>query len=85
MKKPVSTKPEMPPQRDRPPPQYAGDMRKLCSNCQHFKADGPALRQGDCHNGISGRLQTRAIDACAYGFYPDITRFPLKAGPGGIR
>jgi hypothetical protein len=34
---------------------------------------------------ISGRLVTRAIDGCAFGFYPSVERFPLRAGLGGVR
>ena len=79
-------RPEMPPQRPRALPGHAGDMPKTCGNCQHWVIRGKATRQeGDCHNGISGRLQTRKIDGCGYGFYPHVERFPLKAGPGGAR
>ena len=79
-------RPEMPPQRARKPPQHAGDMPKTCANCQHFGGKGKNPRmQYLCRNGISGRNATRAIDGCAFGFYPDVERFPLKAGPGGTR
>lgn len=40
---------------------------------------------GTCHNGISGKLTTRPIDGCAFGFYPCSTRYSLKAGLGGVR
>lgn len=76
---------ELPPQRPRDPPQYAGDTPKTCSNCQHYRKIPYVVREGSCHNGISGRLKTRPIDGCAYGFYPSVERFPLKAGPGGER
>jgi len=66
-------------------PIYAGDMPKTCANCQHFREMSATSRGGMCHNGISGRWTTRRIDGCAYGFYPSITKFPLKAGPGGVR
>lgn len=69
----------------RPAPVYAGDIERKCSNCQHFEPMTLKPREGDCRNGISGRFKTRAIDGCAYGFYPSITKFPLKAGPGGSR
>lgn len=81
----ASDRPELPPQRPRDPPVYAGDMQKVCSNCQHFEVSKTDKRGGKCHNGISGRLTSRAIDGCAYGFYPSVERFPLKAGPGGVR
>ena len=77
-------RPEMPPQRPRALPGHAGDMAKTCGNCQHFKTK-KFVKGGQCHNGISGRTETRAIDGCGYGFYPSIERFPLKAGPGGAR
>lgn len=80
-----ATKPELPPQKHREPPRYAGDMQKVCSYCQHFTAAKAVRNGGDCHNGISGRLTTRAIDGCAFGFYPSVERFPLRAGPGGTR
>ncbi len=73
--------------RDKPSPipQHAGDIEKRCSNCQHFEPQTPKV--GECHNGISGKILsgTRSIDGCAYGFYPSIEKFPLKAGPGGAR
>lgn len=71
----------------RPIPQHAGDVQKTCANCQHFAPETLRPKQGECHNGISGKIAqgTRAVDGCAYGFYPSITKFPLKAGPGGIR
>jgi len=78
-------RPELPPQRPRDPPKHAGDVPKTCANCQHFRKDKTTARNGTCHNGISGRLVTKLIDGCAYGFYPDTNRFPLRAGLGGIR
>lgn len=83
MKKP--DRPTIPPQKSREAPKYAGDIEKLCSNCQHFGLDAKSKRDGDCHNGISGRLRTRSIDGCAFGFYPSVERFPLLAGAGGSR
>ncbi len=88
VKKPKDTdRPEMPVQKLKDPPKHAGDMPKTCSNCQHFRPDKftSARREGECHNGISGRIRCRAIDGCAFGFYPSIERFPLRAGPGGVR
>lgn len=72
---------------ERPIPVYAGDVERKCSNCQHFTRPKPGKKLGDCHNGISGKIAigTRSIDGCAYGFYPSIEKFPLKAGPGGSR
>lgn len=78
-------RPELPPQRPRDPPVYAGDMAKTCANCQHYRPGKYIAKAGSCHNGISGRLASRAIDGCAFGFYPSIEMFPLQAGPGGIR
>ena len=81
-------RPELPPQiRTRPPEPFEGFKEtRTCSNCQHFEGHGkPSRNQYPCHNGISGRLMTRAIDGCAFGFYPDGKRFPIKAGPGGVR
>jgi hypothetical protein len=78
-------RPEMPPQKPREPPKYAGDMPKTCANCQHYRPPKRGKKVGECRNGISGRLTTTAINGCAYGFYPSIERFPLKAGPGGSR
>lgn len=79
-------RPELPPQKPRAPPVHAGDVKKECSNCQHFAGHGKQPRNAyRCRNGISGRYETRAIDGCAYGFYPSVERFPLRAGPGGIR
>jgi hypothetical protein len=81
-------KPELiqtPPERHRPPPQHAGDMPKTCANCQHFEGRHATSREGRCHNGISGRLESRRIDGCAFGFYPSVERYPLRAGPGGVR
>ncbi len=78
-------RPELPEQKHRDPPAHAGDMAKTCANCQHFDTKKGATREGKCHNGISGRLTTRAIDGCAFGFYPSVERFPLRAGPGGMR
>lgn len=71
----------------RPVPRYAGDIEKTCANCQHFEPSTLKPKTGECHNGISGKIAqgTRAVDGCAYGFYPSITKFPLKAGPGGAR
>jgi hypothetical protein len=85
------TRPELPPQKPRDPPKYAGTVERQCGNCEHFDGGGlgkdgrPINKHGDCHNTISGRLQTRSIDGCAYGFYPCTTRWPLRAGPGGER
>lgn len=83
-------RPEIPPQKPRDPPVHAGDMAKTCANCQHFGKPGDKQPKHPrhtypCRNGISGRLETRLIDGCAFGFYPSIERFPLKAGPGGVR
>ena len=70
----------------RPIPQFPGfTANRTCANCEHFEirtGDGKRAH-GRCHNGISQRYATRAIDGCAYGFYPATDRFPLKAGPGG--
>ncbi len=84
MKKPVEPVIEKP---TRPPPVYAGDVRKVCANCQHLdpRETKPRSKVYPCHNGISGKLTTRRIDGCEYGFYPSIEKFPLKAGPGGSR
>jgi hypothetical protein len=81
------TKPEAPaePVHRRPPPIHTGDISKLCSNCQHFRPSKSSRYRGDCRNGISGRLTTDAGEKCEYGFYPSVERFPLKAGPGGVR
>jgi hypothetical protein len=78
-------RPEIPIQHDREPPKYAGDIKRVCANCQHFEPDNRLRPSGPCHNGISGRLTTRAIDGCEFGFYPSVERFPLRAGPGGVR
>jgi hypothetical protein len=67
------------------PPAYAGDISKLCSNCEHFRPSKSSRYRGDCRNGISGRLTTDASEKCEYGFYPSVERFPLRAGPGEIR
>jgi hypothetical protein len=76
----------VPIQKHRDPPQHAGDMPKTCGNCQHWHPRGKLTRQeGNCHNGISGRMLTRKIDGCAFGFYPSVEKFPLQAGPGGTR
>lgn len=82
-----SDRPEMPVERIHPrtPSVHAGDMPKACANCQHFRPKVPNGRDGACHNGISGRLITKAINGCAFGFYPSIEKFPLKAGSGGAR
>lgn len=83
MKKP--DRPEMPPQKPRDPPTHVGYAGlKTCANCQHFTPQKTDKRSGACHNGISGRLTTRLIDGCAYGFYPDIVRYPIGPGPGGV-
>lgn len=74
-----------PSQRKTPPPIHAGDMPKTCGHCQHFKGEHATSRGGTCHNGISGRLQSNRIDGCAFGFYPSVERYPLRAGPGGVR
>ena len=85
MKKPAD-RPEMPVQKPRDPPQHAGDMPKLCSNCEHFTPDKfSTWKEGTCRNGISGKRRPRAGETCEYGFYPSIERFPLRAGPGGVR
>jgi len=76
--------PRVLPRQTREPPQF-GTIAKTCDNCQYFDPPTPTARNGDCRNGISGRFTTRRIDGCAYGFYPSITKFPLKAGPGGVR
>lgn len=67
----------------RPFPTFQGfTANRTCANCEHFEVkDG---RNGICHNGISQKYKTRAIDGCGYGFYPATDRFPLKAGPGGV-
>lgn len=80
-------RPELPPQkRTRPPEPFEGfSESRTCANCQHYDAKNGATRDGKCHNGISGRLVTRGIDGCAFGFYPSMERFPLRAGPGGVR
>jgi hypothetical protein len=92
VKKPLPAAPTLlapapPPQvlHPRQPPKHAGDMPKTCDNCQHFAPMTSTARGGECHNGISGRLTTMRINGCAYGFFPSITKFPLKAGPGGVR
>jgi hypothetical protein len=84
MKKPVESDVE---KTTRPLPIYAGDVQRTCSNCQHLDPieTKPRSKTYRCHNGISGRMTTRRIDGCAYGFYPSIEKFPLKAGPGGSR
>jgi len=84
---PALLAPAPPPQvlHPRKPPVHAGDMPKTCANCQHFTPKVTNGRDGECHNGISGRLFTKAINGCAYGFFPSIEKFPLKAGPGGVR
>lgn len=81
-------RPELPPQkRTRPPEPFPGFTEpRTCNNCQHFEGRGKPIRnQYRCHNGISGRLQSRPIDGCAFGFYPSVEHFPLRAGPGGVR
>lgn len=85
MKKP--DRPEMPPQkRTRPAEPFPGFTEpRTCNNCQHFEGRGAPIRNSyPCHNGISGRLKTRAIDGCAFGFYPDVEVFPIGPGPGGV-
>lgn len=62
----------------------------ICGNCEHFvfgyiERGKPKELYGDCHNGISGRLRTHRDDRCAAGFFPCTTRWPLRAGPGGVR
>lgn len=68
---------------------WPGEPERVCANCEHF--DGGGLQpdgshvnaSGDCHNGISGKFQTHAKDlACARGFYPCTTRFPLHVRLG---
>lgn len=90
MKRPKTAELVAPPPVEKPPrplPVYAGDVERKCSNCQHFERPKHGKKVGDCHNGISGRIATgtRSIDGCAYGFYPSIEKFPLKAGTGGSR
>jgi hypothetical protein len=60
-----------------------GEVR-TCGNCQHFERQ---TKRGDgiCHNGISQRIKTTAKHGCGHGFYPCVERWPLKAGPGGVR
>jgi len=77
--------PQAKPLHPRPAPVYAGDILKKCSNCQHFRPSQAQQWRGECRNGISGRLTTDAGEKCEYGFYPSVERFPLRAGPGGIR
>lgn len=80
-------RPELPEQkRTRPPEPFEGFAEpRTCNNCQHFDGRGKPVRQEyPCHNGISGRLKTRPIDGCAFGFYPDVEVFPLRAGEGGV-
>lgn len=94
MKRPRKTEkaeaPPPPPERPkRAPPEWPGSMERRCRNCQHYDgvklADRKIAREGICHNGISGLIRTTEDGSCAYGFYPCIVRFPLKAGPGGTR
>lgn len=73
------------PKKPWPLPGHAGDVEKLCRNCQHYRPKMATAKTGRCGNGISGKLETRPIDGCGYGFYPSVERFPLKAGPGGTR
>lgn len=64
---------------------------RTCGNCDHFdaggvnKEGGPIKNEGVCHNGISGRIKTTVKHGCGHGFYPCTVRWPLKAGPGGVR
>lgn len=87
MKKPTAKadRPELPEPKYREPPAFDG-FQKVCGDCQHFGGDTTARRNDThpCHNGISGRLKTRAIDGCAYGFYPNVKRYPIQPGPGGV-
>jgi hypothetical protein len=67
------------------------ERKRICRNCEHYDGGGldehgePLRAHGECHNGISGRLSTHIDDRCEKGFYPCTTRWPLKAGPGGVR
>lgn len=83
-KKPDPEPPEQ--KRTRPPEPFPGFTQpRTCGNCQHFGGRGKPIRNSYmCHNGISGRLKTRAIDGCALGFYPDVEAFPLGPGAGGV-
>lgn len=63
---------------------WIGEPKRVCGNCEHFDGGGldkrgrPINEYGDCHNGISGTLTTKAsAPACARGFYPCSTRWPL--------
>lgn len=66
-------------------------IARICRNCEHFDGGGldkqgePKNQHGDCHNTISGRFTTSAGDGCEKGFYPCTTRWPLRAGEGGVR
>jgi hypothetical protein len=63
---------------------WVGEPERLCGNCEHYDGGGlgknnwPREASGDCHNGISGKLQTSAKSAaCKRGFYPCSTRWPI--------
>lgn len=75
-----------PPARVRSKPQafpgFAG--ARTCGNCDHFEKTSSAKSEGVCHNGISGRIKTTEKHGCGHGFYPDASRWPLRAGPGGV-
>lgn len=66
-------------------------FQKICRDCEHYDGGGidkhgePRNAQGDCHNGISGRFTTSINESCEKGFHPDSVRWPLRAGPGGMR
>ncbi len=78
-------RPEMPPQKPRDPPMYAGFIEpKTCSNCQHYRPSTSVRKLGECRNGISGKLSTGPMQGCAYGFYPSIELFPIGPGAGGV-
>lgn len=68
---------------------WVGEPGRFCGNCEHFDGGGlgkdarPINQEGDCHNGISGMFTTKAGNtACARGFYPCTTRWPLPGRLG---
>lgn len=67
-------RPELPaPRRVLEPLNWHGQPERICGNCEHFK------NNRECHNGISGCFTTKASNkACARGFYPCTTRFPIE-------
>lgn len=81
----------IPPPAPRQPESFPGAPDRLCGNCAHFDSGGrkkngsPARKDGVCRNGISGRIKTTISHGCGHGFYPCTIRWPLKAGPGGVR